>query len=89
MTPYELSLYAEVFEEKQTLKLEEQLTLVWLGEYYHRLKKLPSLKTELDKIAKEEQTNMSDDEMLRVVTMLNNQFKGKVEKTSNDNLFQK
>ena len=77
MTPYELSLYAEVFEEKQTLKLEEQLTLVWLGEYYHRLKKLPSLKTELDKIAKEEQTNMSDDEMLRVVTMLNNQFKGK------------
>jgi hypothetical protein len=77
MTPYELSVYAEVFQEKKATELEEQLTLVWLGEYYHRLKKLPSLKELLSKVKEKEDTKMSDDEMLRVVTMLNKQFKGK------------
>jgi hypothetical protein len=50
MTPYELMLYTETFTEMQQAKLEEKLSLVWLGEYYHRVKKLPSLKDELKRI---------------------------------------
>lgn len=76
MTPYELCLYAEVYQEKFQANLEEELTKVWLGEYYHRLKRLPSLKSELDKFNQPEKPKMSDDEMLRVVQILNKQLKG-------------
>lgn len=77
MTPYELSLYAEVYQEKHMLKQQEDLVLVWLAEYYHRLKKLPSLKSELEKLESQEKTQMSDEEMFRTVEVLNKKFKGK------------
>jgi hypothetical protein len=77
MTPYELSLHVEAYFEKEEAETSERLTLVWLGEYYHRTKRLPKLKDELKKITG--QTNkksMSDDEMLETVKRLNVQFGG-------------
>lgn len=80
MTPYELSLSLEAYTESKEAQLKEDLTLVWLGEYYHRTKRLPSLKDELKKITAEVKREMSDDEMLEMVKALNAQFGGTYEK---------
>lgn len=75
MTPYELNLAAEVYTEKLEQEQEEKVTLVWLGEYYHRIKKLPALKDVLKKNTTK--TAMSDKEMLAKAKMLNQLFGGK------------
>lgn len=82
MTPYELTLYHETFQEKREIELKEQLSLVWLGEYYHRTKRLPNLKKELNKISSAGtiSNKMSDKEMLEKVRQLNAQFGGTFEK---------
>lgn len=77
MTPCELKLYARVFNEKQKYEQEEKLTLVWLGEYWHRVKKLPTLNEALGK-KEEPKKKMTDDEMLEMVKKLNAQFGGSV-----------
>jgi len=77
MTPYELSLYVEAHYERQQAEMKDKLTLVWLGEYYHRTKRLPNLQKELRKITgEEEKPTMTDDEMLKKVKHLNAQFGG-------------
>ena len=78
MTPYELALYIEAHFEKEEAELKERLTLVWLGEHYHRTKRLPKLKDELKKISGEAQKAMTNDEMLETVKRLNAQFGGLV-----------
>lgn len=84
MTPYELSLYLEAYAEKQQSEAEEKLTLVWLGEYYHRVKRLPSLKDELKKISGEKKKVMTNDEMLQMVKELNVKFGGTVVNSSTE-----
>lgn len=79
MTPYELMLYAEAVSEKNNYELQEKLTLVWIGEYYHRMKRLPKLKEELRKLTGDNR-KMTDEEMLETVKMLNAQFGGTFEK---------
>lgn len=76
MTPYELSLSVEAYFERQEAEMKDRLTLVWLGEYYHRTKRLPNLKDELKKITGEAKQAMTDDEMLQQVKRLNAQFGG-------------
>ena len=77
MTPYELSLCVEAYFEKQESEMKDRLTLVWLGEYYHRTKRMPSLQKELRKITgEEEKTTMTDDQMLQTVKRINAQFGG-------------
>lgn len=78
ITPYELMIYIEAHQEKEEIRLQEVVTLVWLGEHYHRLKRLPALKGELKKLLKSEDP-MSDDEMLEMVKTLNVQFGGTFE----------
>ena len=78
MTPYELSLHCEAYFETKEADLKERLTLVWLGEYYHRTKRLPKLKDELKKVTGEAKQIMSDDQMLQMVKSLNKQFGGNV-----------
>jgi hypothetical protein len=80
ITPYELALYTEAYYETRESELKDRLTLVWLGEYYHRTKKLPRLKDELRKISSEKQRVMTDAEMLEMVKRLNQQFGGTVKK---------
>ena len=77
MTPYELSLCAEVHFERQQAEMQDKLSLVWLGEYYHRSKRLPNLQNELKKITGEaEKPIMTDSEMLQQAKRLNAQFGG-------------
>lgn len=57
--------------------------MVWLGEYYHRTKKLPTLQSELRKISAEKAKVMTDQQMLETVKRLNAQFGGIV-KTDGD-----
>jgi|tagenome__1003787_1003787.scaffolds.fasta_scaffold19484247_2 hypothetical protein len=78
MTPYELALYSEAYAEKEEAMLKERLTLVWLGEYYHRAKRLPKLQDELKKVSNGKKEPMSPEQMLRVVQRLNKQFGGTV-----------
>lgn len=78
ITPYELMLFAEAYMEKQEAESIERLTLVWLGEYYHRIKRLPALKDEIKKIITGDKY-MSDNDMLSMVKQLNAQFGGNVE----------
>jgi hypothetical protein len=81
MTPYELTLYQEAFLELREAEKEEKVVLVWLGEYYHRIKKLPPLSDELKKLkAIDNKASMDDDEMFKVVQRLNKQFGGKEKK---------
>lgn len=76
MTPYELTLSVESYSEQKETDLKEKLSMVWLGEYYHRTKRLPSLKGELKKISSEASKVMTDEEMLETVKALNAQFGG-------------
>jgi hypothetical protein len=78
MTPYELNIHAEVYQEKQKFEQEERLYLVWMGEYFHRVEKLPDLKEILGK--KEEPKEMTAEEMLANVMQLNSVMGGSVEK---------
>lgn len=78
MTPYELSLAAEVFLELKQNELEEKVTYTWLNEYYHRQKYLPSLKSEIKRLTKKETKEMTDEEMLETVKRLNTMMGGSV-----------
>lgn len=78
ITPYELALFAEAYAEKQEVELKERLSLVWMGEYYHRTKRMPKLSDELKKISSGKKGNMSSEQMLAVVRRLNKQFGGTV-----------
>jgi hypothetical protein len=78
MTPYELRLYSEIFVENKQLEQEEKLTLAWMGEYFHRIDKLPPLKEVLNKQEKTKQ--MTDEEMLETVKQLNAALGGTVVK---------
>lgn len=80
MTPYELNLHAEIFEEKQKFEQEERLTLVWMGEYFHRVEELPKLD---DLLGKKKET-MTDEEMLLKVTELNGALNGTVKKAGEE-----
>jgi hypothetical protein len=78
MTPYELMLHIEAFTEMKQAQIEQEVTMVWLGEYYHRLKSLPPLKDVMKKI-KNENKKMTTEEMLEMAKTLNAQFGGTVE----------
>jgi hypothetical protein len=76
MTPYELSLAAEAFHELKVAEMEENITMAWLREYYHRQKYLPDLKKEISKLTNKQPKEMTDDEMLDIVKHLNAQMGG-------------
>jgi hypothetical protein len=72
MTPSELNIFVDAFHERAEREQEDKVTLVWLGEYFHRVEKLPSLNEVLGK--KDE--GMTDDQMLENVRKLNAMFGG-------------
>jgi hypothetical protein len=75
MTPYELELYGDIFEEKR----EEKLTLVWLAEWLHRTEEPPSLNEFIGK-KEEDSKEMTADEMFANVMQLNASMGGAFEK---------
>jgi hypothetical protein len=74
MTPHELNLHIHDFNEKQKRENDDKLTLVWLSEYWHRIKKLPPLKEVLN--SKQPSKQMTNEEMLNEVKKLNVAFGG-------------
>jgi hypothetical protein len=76
MTPYELNLCIEAFTERMEAESQEKIILTWLGEHYHRLKKLPSMKKALEQFFGKHEKYMTDEEMLLVAKKLNAQFGG-------------
>ncbi len=79
MTPYELSLVCEAFNEKSEAESQEKIILTWLSEYYHRQKKLPSLKKALEDFFGKKEEVMTDEQMLEMAKRLNAQFGGTFE----------
>lgn len=78
MTPYELSVATRSYKKRKEFDMEERHMLVWMGEYYHRQKKLPPLYEALGK-EKPVPKKMTDEEMLEKIKMLNAKFGGTVE----------
>jgi hypothetical protein len=74
MTPHELYLYAQVFNEKHKQEIEDRIALTYLGAAWQRSEKLPSLESILNK--QEEKKKMTNEEMLEEVKKLNAAFGG-------------
>lgn len=74
MTPHELNLYIQDFNEKQIEKSEEKLILTYLGAAWQRAKKMPNLKQILGKELPKKK--MTPKEMLAQVRKLNAQLGG-------------
>ena len=85
MTPYELALTVEVWAEQKEAENITKITMTWLGEYYHRIKKLPPLKKAVDELMGAKKKVMSDEEMLEKVKSLNVMFGGIEIKEQNEN----
>ncbi len=77
ITPYELFIYMQAFEEKEKEHSKEILIQAYYIEAFARMKKLPKLKDLLKE--KKEQT---DEEMLEVVKKLNAMMGGGVNSSS-------
>lgn len=77
MTPYELSLHIQVYNEKRIQEDKEKIVLVHLGEYLHRQKKLPSVKQLL---GNDKKKVMTEEEMFEQVKKLNALFGGTTSK---------
>jgi hypothetical protein len=80
MTPYELNMCIEAYEEKTLIEQKEKVMMMWMGEYFHRQKRLESLEKSLKKIYPNEdnEKTMSDEEMLKKAKELNALFGGTV-----------
>lgn len=75
LTPHELNLHIQIYNERMTLEGKERLTTAYLTAAWSRVKKLPDLKKILgeDKAKK----NQTPEQMLKVIRQLNAAFGGK------------
>ena len=82
MTPYHLDVAINAFRKRMMNEQEENISTAWLGEYFHRLKKLKKLDEYLNK--PKQKRVMSDDEMKDKVIQLNALFGGTIETKGSD-----
>lgn len=76
ITPGELSIMIGVYNEKRKNDHEEKLVLTYLGAYWQRVKKMPSLKEILGKDEKKKKQSAKD--MLEEIKRLNAAMGGTV-----------
>jgi hypothetical protein len=78
MTPYELNIHIQAYNERLQREEKEGLTLAYLTAYWGRVKKMPDLK----KILGQEQKTRAQtpEQMLKTVQALNAAFGGKIVK---------
>lgn len=74
MTPYELGLYIQDFNEQVKRDQEEKITLAYLGAYWQRVKKMPDLKKLLGQ--EKRSTEQTPNQMLAEVKKLNAKMGG-------------
>lgn len=75
ITPHELNLCIQAYNERMTLEGKERLTMAYLTAAWGRVKKMPDLKKIIgDDKPKRQQT---PEQMLKVVQQLNAAFGGK------------
>lgn len=73
MTPFELFVCIESFEDKEKERSKELIIQAYYTEAFARMKKLPKLKDLL-----KDKKKQTDDEMLEVVKKLNSMLGGEV-----------
>lgn len=73
MTPFELFVCIESFEDKEKERSKELIIQAYCTEAFARMKKLPKLKDLL-----KDKKKQTDDEMLEVVKKLNSMLGGEV-----------
>jgi hypothetical protein len=80
LTPHELNLIVDVYGDKMKMEYEQDVTVAFIGEYFHRVEKLERkiLDGMLGK-TEESPKQMSDMEMLIHVHQLNAALGGKSE----------
>lgn len=76
MTPHQLNLIIQVYDDKKKAEDEEKLTLTYLGAYWQRVKKMPSLKQLLGKEQPKE--TMTPEDILNKIKQLNTAFGGTI-----------
>lgn len=78
MTPSELKMMIDVFQEKQKIEAEKDLLNAYMTAYFQRVDKLEQFETyrkRLDK-AEDSQKQMSNEDMLKKVMELNAMMNG-------------
>lgn len=70
MTPHELNMHIEEFNQSRIASQEEKITLAYLGAYWQRVKRMPSLKKVLGKESTEKRQQTAAD-MLEEIKKIN------------------
>jgi hypothetical protein len=77
MTPHELNLRIQVYNEENLEKGEEELVIAYLTAYWNRVRRMPNLKNILSSIRPREE--MSDEQLLAQIKAMNAAMGGKVQ----------
>lgn len=78
ITPHELNLHIQAYNEQLQHERQQGLTLAYLTAYWGRVKKMPSLKSLLDDMdSSRSSTAKTDEQLLRMVRQLNAAMGGK------------
>lgn len=83
ITPYELNLHIQFYNERMSLDNKERLTAAYMTAYWGRVKRMPDLKKIL---GEDQQKNQSAEQMLAVVRKLNAAFGGTEKQVSEDDM---
>jgi hypothetical protein len=76
MTPHELNLHILGYGERMQSESENELVSAYLTAYYHRVKRMPSLKKLLEDSKPKEKKKQSDTDMLTEIKKLHAQMEG-------------
>jgi len=76
MTPHELNLHIQVYNETTREKGEEELIIAYLTAYWNRVKRMPNLRNILSTIRPREE--MSDEQLLAQIKAMNAAMGGEV-----------
>jgi len=74
MTPHELMLRVEAYNENMAIQYRQMLTQAYLTAYWHRVKRMPQLKKVLDEVKVRRQKQQTPEEMFAIVKSLNKQL---------------
>lgn len=73
MTPYELTIYIDAWNEKEKQEDERYIVSAWLSAAWYRCEKLPKLS---EILGREIETEQTDEQLLESIIELNKKFGG-------------